>query len=331
MSKKSNKPKTRYLTLDELSPTIHMAACFRWHNVRHRYRIPSHHLLLIESGKLEAKTPQGSFEAKAGDLICFRPTDWNEYGTRGTAVVYEMHFEFAPPPRQRLTPTLDEFGPLPERVPLGAAFEEMRRVFEVICTEISQSGAIHRLRLRAAVHEMLALIVSVRRFDENKLQHLDRWQRLRLRFDSNPLAQFSIAQLAREMGLSRRYFSRVFRQRFGLTPKAYHVHARLREVTRLLRSTDKPIKTIAFEMGFADPRVLSRLFKHHLGVLPSDVRRGGNGEIPIDGSPASGKPATGQLFPINQHLLPPESDPQWKETYLPPKRQRDFQMTVPVE
>src|SRR5882672_9332790 len=75
----------RYLTLDELSPTVHLAACFEWKRERHRYRIPSHHVLLIQSGKIDAETPEGSFTAEAGSLICFHPADWNEYGTRETA------------------------------------------------------------------------------------------------------------------------------------------------------------------------------------------------------------------------------------------------------
>lgn len=300
-----------------------MAACFKWDSARHRYRIPSHHVLLIESGRIDAKTPVGTFTAKEGDLICFRPADWNEYGTCGVARIYEAHLEFAPPPKHRLTPNLDEFGPLPVHVPLGGAFDEMRRVFEIICLEISREGALHRLRIRAAVHEMLAIIVSVLTRDENgSLKHLDAWQRLRLQLDSEVQAECNVGRLARQMGLSRPYFSRAFKQRFGLTPQAYHTHARLREAARLLRSTDIPIKEIAFEFGFGDAKFFTRLFKRHLGVLPSDIRLGN------EPRPKEAASEIGYLFPTNKHLLPPRSGPNWRMRYFPRRRGKDYVMTL---
>lgn len=319
------KSKRKFLTLDEISPTVHMAACWRWNNVRHRYRVPSHHLLLIESGRIEARTPDGRFEGRAGDLLCFRPTDWNEYGARGVSVTYEAHLEFAPPPKHLYTPHLDEFGPLPVRIPLGRAFEETRRVFEILCIEITRTGAPHRLRIRSAVHEMLALIAGVLTGTSDHYRHLDEWQRMRLRLDREPPRECDVGRLARQMGLSRAYFIRAFRQRFGLTPKLYHTHVRLREAARLLRSTTQPVKAIAYELGFGDSRTFSRLFKRHLGVLPSDLH--------LDQGPAAktAPPLVGRLFPMNSHLVPPEAAPYWIRRYYPRKHGPHYVMSVPEE
>lgn len=196
-------------------------------------------------------------------------------------------------------------------------------MFEIFCLEISEEGALHRLRLRAAVHEMLAIIVSVRtRGRSDSLKHLDAWQRLRIQLDSEVRAECDVGDLARQMGLSRPYFSRAFKQRFGLTPQAYHTHARLREASRLLRSSDKPIKTIAFEFGFGDAKFFTRLFKRHLGVLPSDIRLG------RASFPRQTVNEAGRLFPTNQHLLPPQSGPNWRMRYFPRRRRKDYVMTL---
>lgn len=324
--RKDRKLRSRHLNLAEISPTIHLAGCFRWEGVRHRYRIPAHDLLLIESGEIEALTADGPLKAKAGDLVCFRSTDWNEYGSAGAVVLYEAHLEFAPPPRHRLTPMLDEFGPLPLHLPLGAAFADARRVFEIFCQEVDQAGGLHRERQRAAVHELLTIVMGVLQHEKRDFKHMDAWQHLRLRLDADPRAERSVTEWAREMGLSRRYFSRAFRHRFSLTPQAYQTRVRLIEAARLLHDTDKLIKTIAFDMGFSDARIMGQLFKRHLGVLPSELRAGSK---PIPAEPIE---SAKHLFPFQRHLVRPNAAHNWmRMLYFPRKRPRDFQMTVPFE
>ncbi|MBN2202458.1 AraC family transcriptional regulator, partial [bacterium] len=210
----------RFLTLDELDPSVDLASC--WHFPRdqwHRYRIPGHHLLLVETGAIKARTPQGNLTAAARDLICFRPTELNEYGNRGPTLFYQAHINFAPPPRDRLTPWLDEKGPLPALVHLGAAFDDMRHLFETLCIEIVRPGAAHRLRLRAAVLEILALAADVLSASPSETVRLDPWQRARLRLESELGGDMTIGRLAREMGVSADHFIRQFKRRFGVTPK----------------------------------------------------------------------------------------------------------------
>ena len=306
----------RFLALDELSPAVDSASCFNLEeSCWWRYRNPSHHLVLIESGRMEARTPNGDFQAKAGDLFCFRPTERNEFGACGPTVYYQASIRFAPPPRHHLTPSLAEFGPLPVHIRLGRAFEEMRRLFETVCIEIAEPGAVHQLRLRAAVLEMLATIASTLTGDRRGVQSLDDWQRLRLHLDTELGADVSVETMARQMNLSLSYFKRAFKQHFGITPRAYHTHARLREAARLLRSTDKQVKAIASELGFHDANVLTRLFKRQLGVSPSDLRQGAAPVAEIAPSDS------GRLFPMNKLLVtPPHTAEDWYYQCFPPRR-----------
>jgi AraC-like DNA-binding protein len=301
----------RYLTLDELSPTVHGASCFR-HAERawHRYRLIWHHLILVEAGRIRARTPQGEVEAEAGDLLCFRPTELNEYGNLTPIRYFQAAVAFAPPPRHQCTPMLDECGPLPVKLSLGKAFDDMRREFETICLEITQAGASHRLRLRAAVHEVLAVATAAMKPDRASHRHLDAWQRMRLSMDAAPQAEIRVAQLARQMQLSPDYFIRAFRRRFGVPPKAYHPAARLRPAVPLLRSTEQPVKATAYEMGFTDAKAFTRLFHRHFGIRPSDVRAGKAHHDAVA--------STDGLLPVNTHLLPPGTDiASWMELSQP--------------
>ena len=298
--------KSRFLTLDEVRPDVDLAGC--WHlatDQRFEYRLPSHLLFLLESGQLETKTPGARLTAKAGDLICFRPTDFNVDYFHGPALFYQAHMEFAPPPRHRLTPWLNEIGPLPLKVSLGDAFTSARQAFETICIELRQPGAAHQLRIRAAVLEILAIIVSVATPQIRVATRLDEWQRMRLRLDSDLTGHFRVKDLAVQMGISADHFIRQFKQRFSISPKSYHTHARMREAVRLLRSSDQPIKTIAYGLGFANPKSFTCSFKRHLGVGPSDLR-----SMRVTGS-RKFSVKSGNLFPMNQNILPPHAGRNW--------------------
>ena len=115
------------------------------------------------------------------------------------------------------------------------------------------------------------------------------------------------------MKLSRPYFARAFKERFGMAPKQFHTLARLREATRLLRSGEQSVKAVAYEVGFRDPKLFARVCKHHLGVLPSDLRLA----LVELAEPAD---ARADLFPLNTHMLPPKTPADWMDEYFPPRR-----------
>ncbi len=87
----------------------------------------------------------------------------------------------------------------------------------------------------------------------------------------------------------------------GLSPKAYHMQAWMREAANLLRESEQLVKGVAYLLGFTNPKIFARSFKQYLDVNPSEQRR-----TPIEGiMPGSHKPA--RLFPLNQHMLPPHT------------------------
>ena len=304
-----------YLGLNELRPTVHLAGCYHFkRDVWFHYRIPSHHLILVESGRIEANTKDGRFEAKSGDLICFRPTEWNQYGTHTPTLFYQAHVEFARPPRHKLTPFLAGIGPLPVCLPMGEVFDDMRRAFESLCLEITHTGVIHQLRMRAAIYEMLAIVAEAIGPEPQPVRHIDPWLRTQQRLDSTLNKELKIEDLARQMGLSTEHFIRQFKHHFGTSPKAYHTRARLQEAARWLRGSDKSIKAIAYGLGFNDPKSFARRFKQHFGVKPSDLRLTAPSDS-VDTSAASKK-----IFPMNVHLIPPQSSPLCLERYFPKRK-----------
>ena len=82
----------------------------------------------------------------------------------------------------------------------------------------------------------------------------------------------SISDLAKNVGLSERHFTRLFTAQVEQSPRDYLLNTRIRLATWLLRHSTKSITTIAYETGFASAAHLSSLFTRKLGKTPKAVR-----------------------------------------------------------
>ncbi len=84
---------------------------------------------------------------------------------------------------------------------------------------------------------------------------------------------FSLTEMADEVGLSRFHFSRAFKATFGLSPMEYVLWSRVEEAKRLLSGARTPIVDVAAQVGFANPDRLTNAFKRFVGLTPSQFRR----------------------------------------------------------
>lgn len=81
-----------------------------------------------------------------------------------------------------------------------------------------------------------------------------------------------LVDLAREVGMSRYYFSRLFKKSMGVAPHQYAIKQRIKKAKGLLRQTNTPIAMIARQCGFTNPSHLSKYFRQLTGVTPKAFR-----------------------------------------------------------
>ena len=82
----------------------------------------------------------------------------------------------------------------------------------------------------------------------------------------------SVASLARQVNLSERQFTRVFKAEVGATA-ADHVEAvRLESACRLLETTNRTIEQVAKTCGFGTPETMNRTFRRRLNTTPGKHR-----------------------------------------------------------
>jgi AraC-like DNA-binding protein len=82
-----------------------------------------------------------------------------------------------------------------------------------------------------------------------------------------------VSSIAEKFGMSRSYFSHVFRDQTGLTPAHFATEVRIQKVERMLLDTREPLKTIAAACGFANANHLCKVFRRFRRCTPTAFRR----------------------------------------------------------
>jgi AraC-like DNA-binding protein len=80
-------------------------------------------------------------------------------------------------------------------------------------------------------------------------------------------------EIAREAGLSRPHFYKLFREHVGLTPNIYLNTLKMEaSIDRLTQSSDL-VTDIALDLGFSSQASFTRFFSTNVGIPPTDYRR----------------------------------------------------------
>ena len=90
--------------------------------------------------------------------------------------------------------------------------------------------------------------------------------------EKNIEKQFSLLELAAELGISYTAFNTLFKQQTGLSPVHYLGKMRLQRAKYKLLKTDLPIKIISQECGFSSFEYFSNFFRKETGASPSQFR-----------------------------------------------------------
>jgi AraC-like DNA-binding protein len=89
----------------------------------------------------------------------------------------------------------------------------------------------------------------------------------------SPGAEIALDTIARESGLSRPHFYRLFRTQTGVTPHLYLNTLIMEQALATLVASDRPIADIGYDLGFSSQSGFTRFFAANVGIAPTDYRR----------------------------------------------------------
>lgn len=88
-----------------------------------------------------------------------------------------------------------------------------------------------------------------------------------------PRHDWSVAEMARLVGLSASRLHALFREELAQTPHGWLAERRLEWVRELLENSDLPLAEVALRAGFSDQSALTKAVRKATGLTPGAVRQ----------------------------------------------------------
>lgn len=85
--------------------------------------------------------------------------------------------------------------------------------------------------------------------------------------------QIELNQRLHEIGITGRRLADIFKDEYGMTPKAYADQLRLKEAKRCLAYTDHKVIDIAYSVGFGSLSAFYCFFRKETGITPAAYRK----------------------------------------------------------
>lgn len=154
------------------------------------------------------------------------------------------------------------------------AFNLLHYEFEAIKDELTRAESlVNLISARAAVIASIVSREAEQAFSEFKVyQSNERLARFNMLIDQFYKQEKSVAFYAEKLNISANYLNILCKKHLKISA-THLIQQRISiEAKRMLQSTPKSIKEIAFELGFVDQAYFSNFFKTQTGATPSQFR-----------------------------------------------------------
>jgi AraC family transcriptional regulator len=165
--------------------------------------------------------------------------------------------------------------------PAGEITPQIRRLAHELAEEMVRASTAS-----ADSEDLLSslMIAVIERFTPWKSIGASLWERARTQLidrrirrsitlmRADPSASLDIEMLAREAGLSRAHFFRMFEQSTGLSPHVFLNVLRVETAVGSILDSNDNLAAISDRLGFSAPAHFTRFFRDHVSVSPSEFR-----------------------------------------------------------
>ena len=103
-------------------------------------------------------------------------------------------------------------------------------------------------------------------------------EQIKYYLDMNYSENLRMSDLAETFSIHPNYLSRLFQNRFHISPKKYLLQLKLSKAAYFLTVTEMPVSSISVSLGFDDPLAFSKAFRKYSGCSPTKYRAQRSGQ-----------------------------------------------------
>jgi len=200
--------------------------------------------------------------------ILFLPKGFYEYGSRSdkdTNNFYQIYFT----------------GNYPERVdnnffsrPHGITnAQNLRHLIEKICNCFASKPLGYKTEAKKNLYSLLnAIMVQSMSEKNNSTGYYNIKKAVKYLEENFMKSDINVEQLAALSNISPVYFTNIFKEFYGVTPKSYIINLKLEHAKELLLSAHHSVVEISELVGYSDPAYFSTAFKKFYGYTPSEYK-----------------------------------------------------------
>ena len=252
-------------------------------------------LLYVKEGKALITVEDSEYIASPGDLFIFRPKQRHSIQVifNERLVQPHIHFDLQYAPDRENVPVsydnidnippgelsffrldiLDRFvSPFPSRFrPHGQLYME-QLLFDIIHA-VTYPGPHNEIRLSHLFLRLWEQVMNELTYGHRDVRsHEEVSDKIKFFIEQNVSRSILLDDIVQVLHFSRSYISRVFKDRYGVSPLHYHTLLRVQKAKGMIQFTNMPLSEIAVLAGFESSQDFSRVFKKAEGVPPSAFR-----------------------------------------------------------
>lgn len=193
-------------------------------------------------------------------LDCYKP---HVYGALEPLEMYFVHFD-GPTARAMCERILQSGACVPRNL------NRCRDTLVELCERTARSGALDGVVANRILVDILSELLLGGKDDA--AQGSTVIDDIRSYILDNLDKDLTLESLSRRANLSTYHFARTFKRQVGVSPHDFLIDARINLAAFYLKSTDDPIKNIAYVCGFSNESTFCTTFKNRLGQTPSGFR-----------------------------------------------------------
>ncbi|MFW6262328.1 MAG: helix-turn-helix transcriptional regulator, partial [Spirochaetota bacterium] len=162
---------------------------------------------------------------------------------------------------------------------------EVRGTLERMLSVLRRRDVANGLEITGLLYELFALLARAREASSTparpvRTTAVDLVEEARRFVQQNYQREIDVADVIRHIGIDRSHFSRVFREREGVSLRSYLISTRMERAMRLLAETDLAVRAVASSVGYRTYESFERRFRDYFGRSPSQARSRSESDSP---------------------------------------------------